>query len=145
MTSWYDGRATISTSIKVHPRQSLVVLARYSGVSSNSIEETKRIYPMAAAPLTVSIESDGICLGIPRQSENCGSQHKAHYQKRLAAAKEAKKETKEGPKPPPPPATPETTTKVVVPVVVPPEDEASGNAKAKDEISQKPQVAMETN
>ena len=145
MTSWYDGRATISTSIKVHPRQSLVVLARYSGVSSNSIEETKRIYPMAAAPLTVSIESDGIGLGILRQSENCSSQHKAHYQNRLAAAKEPKKETKEGPKPPPPSATPETTTKVVVPVVVPPEDETSGDAKAKDEISGRPQVAMKSN
>eukprot|EP00531_Pseudo-nitzschia_arenysensis_P012208 CAMPEP_0116123602 /NCGR_PEP_ID=MMETSP0329-20121206/4834_1 /TAXON_ID=697910 /ORGANISM="Pseudo-nitzschia arenysensis, Strain B593" /LENGTH=686 /DNA_ID=CAMNT_0003617525 /DNA_START=133 /DNA_END=2193 /DNA_ORIENTATION=- len=149
MTSWYDGRATISTSsgTKVHPKQSLVVLARYSGVSANSIEETKRIYAMAAAPLTVSTESDGIGLGILRQAEQQGTDHKDHYQKRLAAAKEAakaKKESKEKPNKSAS-ATPETITKVVVPVVVPPEEESVGDVKAKEGISQNAPVAMETN
>ena len=156
MTSWYDGRATISTSsgTMVHPRQSLVVLARYSGVSANGIEETKRIYPMAAAPLTVSTQSDGIGLGILRQIERKAPQHQIHYQKRLAAAKaaavaaekEKKKETlasaiENATKP-----TPETITKIVVPVVVPPEEETSGDAKANEEVvSSDPPLSMETN
>ena len=152
MTSWYDGRATISTSdgVKIHPKQSLVVLARYSGISANATEETKRIYPMAAGPLTVSTESDGIGLGILRQIEKMAPQHKDHYLKRLAAAKEAavaaevaKKQaaktlsassiTK--------PTPGETATTAAVPVVVPPKEETKVDAKANQEVS----VPMETN
>lgn len=159
MTSWYDGRATISTSntltTKVHPKQSLVVLARYSGISANSIEETKRIYPLAAAPLQVSTESDGIGWGILRQepgkqrSSSSSSQqdnyYKLHYQKRLAFAREAAAKQKEEASSQAAIAnpTPEETATVPV-VIVPPDDETKATVSAKEENSSNVPVAMET-
>mmetsp|Transcript_14938 Transcript_14938/g.41579 ORF Transcript_14938/g.41579 Transcript_14938/m.41579 type:complete len:680 (-) Transcript_14938:540-2579(-) len=109
ITSWYDGRATILSSSssssgdtgdrRVRPKQSLVVLARYCGISQNAIEETKRIYPLAAGgdqALTVVTESGGIGWGILRQERDCDASATPlkHYQRRLAAAKiRAKQQT----------------------------------------------------
>ncbi|VEU41941.1 unnamed protein product [Pseudo-nitzschia multistriata] len=93
ITSWYDGRATIdSSSSKINTKQSLVVLARYCGISQNSVEETKRIYPLAAGgddALTVVTESDGIGWGILRREATDGgkSNPREHYERRLEAAK----------------------------------------------------------
>eukprot|EP00536_Pseudo-nitzschia_multiseries_P011141 jgi/Psemu1/289519/fgenesh1_pg.364_\ len=106
ITSWYDGRATILSSAssasspsnsgdagdrRVRSRQSLVVLARYCGISQNSVEETKRIYPSAAGgdqALTVVTESEGIGWGILRQERAAGASAAPleHYRRRLAAA-----------------------------------------------------------
>mmetsp|Transcript_14273 Transcript_14273/g.33226 ORF Transcript_14273/g.33226 Transcript_14273/m.33226 type:complete len:682 (+) Transcript_14273:185-2230(+) len=128
MTSWYDGRATISGSARVHPRQSLMVLARYSGISSNGIEETKRVYPLAAAPLRVVLESDGIGWGILRQEESNGGRGGYlgdHYRKRLAAARDAAQKKAAKPKAAATPAPADETTAATATVVnvVPPEDE----------------------
>ena len=105
---------------------------------------------MAAGPLTVSTESDGIGLGILRQIEKMAPQHKDHYLKRLAAAKEAavaaeiaKKQAAKAlsatsaTKPTPV----ETSTTAIVPVVVPPEEKTTVDTKANQEVS----VPMETN
>ena len=140
MTSWYDGRATISNisnSVRVHPKQSLVVLARYSGISSNSVEETKRIYPLAATPLKVVTESDGIGWGILRQEAAASKdQPSIHYQKRLAVAKReaaaaaaATKSNKKSNLPITSDAATITAKSKVI-TIVPPEDDAdpgSGN------------------
>jgi len=126
ITSWYDGRATIELASNngnsngnsnhgIRPKQSLVILARYCGISQNSVEETKRIYPMAAGgdrALTVVTESNGIGWGILRQQRQHQRQSDAstttmapleHYRKRLAAARAAAATT-------PTPATTLTTT-----------------------------------
>jgi hypothetical protein len=67
MSGWYDGRATITPPVKL--QQSLVVLARYSGITKSSIEETKRIHPAATVPLIVVIDSGGVGLGILRMEK----------------------------------------------------------------------------
>jgi hypothetical protein len=159
MTSWYDGRATISNinssnsnNPRVHPKQSLVVLARYSGISSNSVEETKRIYPLAATPLRVVTESEGIGWGILRQEAATPKDQPAmHYLKRLAVAKKeaaaaaaTKSNTKSNH-----PITPDVaiTTKSKVVTIVPLEDDADpvGDHAKDKEGSRIAPVAMETN
>lgn len=67
LTGWYDGRATIVPRVPL--QQSLVVLARFSGISKGSVEETKRIHPLAASPLIVVLDSEGIGLGILRMQD----------------------------------------------------------------------------
>jgi hypothetical protein len=67
MSGWYDGRATITPPVKL--QQSLVVLARYSGITKSSVEETKRIHPAATVPLIVVIDSGGVGLGILRMEK----------------------------------------------------------------------------
>jgi len=82
LTGWYDGRATIShmlNSPQAQQHQSLLLLARYSGVNENSVKDTKQIYPMGKPssaygenvdPLKVVLSSsDGIGWGILRQEE----------------------------------------------------------------------------
>jgi hypothetical protein len=64
MTGWYDGRATIVPSVPL--QQSLIVLARYSNISKASVEDTKRVHPVAAMALTVILDSGGVGLGILR-------------------------------------------------------------------------------
>ena len=59
LTGWYDGRA--SAGLKP---QGLVVLARYSGVSKSSLEETKRIHPVETADLICILDGTGVGVGI---------------------------------------------------------------------------------
>ena len=78
LTGWYDGRASSGSS----GPQSLMVLARYSGVNESSVKDTKQVYPGAAGGATttggdslkVVLNSDGIGWGILRQ-ENEGAQN----------------------------------------------------------------------
>lgn len=71
MTGWYDGRATIRDGTLAPLNQSLVVLARYSGITKISLENTMQDVPEAASSLTVVLDSEGVGLGILRiQSEN---------------------------------------------------------------------------
>jgi len=83
LTGWYDGRATISHMLhspQAQQHQSLLILARYSGVNENSVKDTKQIYPMGTPssaygenvdPLKVVLSSsDGIGWGILRQEEH---------------------------------------------------------------------------
>lgn len=63
LTGWYDGRATI---VPVVPPQPLLVLARYSGISASSLEDTKRIHPLEAVQLTCILGSGGAGKGIRR-------------------------------------------------------------------------------
>ena len=65
LTGWYDGRATIQQPPMVDP-QPLLVLARYTGVSKASIEDTKRIHPLQAVELICCLGSDGVGMGIRR-------------------------------------------------------------------------------
>ena len=157
MTSWYDGRATISNisnGVRVHPKQSLVVLARYSGISSNSVEETKRIYPLAATPLKVVTESEGIGWGILRQEGAASKdQPSVHYQKRLAVAKReaaaaaaaATKRNKKSNLPITSDAATIATKSSKVVIIVPSEDDADPTAAKNKEGSGNEPVAMETN
>ncbi|KAG7365280.1 ESCO1/2 acetyl-transferase [Nitzschia inconspicua] len=71
MTGWYDGRATIVPSVPL--QQSLVVLARYSNLTKSSVEDTKRVHPVAALPLTVELDSGGVGLGILRLDHTAAS------------------------------------------------------------------------
>ena len=64
MTGWYDGRVSADL-----PSQRLVVLGRYSGLSDNSIEETKRIHPVEAAELVVVLDGGGMGAGITRLAD----------------------------------------------------------------------------
>lgn len=66
LTGWYDGRATLAP--KPDP-QRLLVLARYSGVTKASLEDTKRIHPLDAMQLECILDSGGIGLGIQRRVE----------------------------------------------------------------------------
>lgn len=66
LTGWYDGRATIQPMVGPQP---LFVLGRYSGISKSNIEDTKRIHPLQALDLTVSLGSDGVGEGIRRYEE----------------------------------------------------------------------------
>ena len=61
ISGWYDGRA--SANLKGDP---LVVLARYSSITKQSVEETKRIHPLEAAQLTCILDGGGVGLGIRR-------------------------------------------------------------------------------
>lgn len=54
LTGWFDGRL----QIQAEP-QGLFVLARYSGITKQSIEETQRIHPAQAAQLTCIIDANG--------------------------------------------------------------------------------------
>jgi hypothetical protein len=67
LTGWYDGRATIVPGV---PPQPLTVLARYSGISKSSLEDTKRIHPLQAMQLTCIIDMEGVGTGIQRQSKS---------------------------------------------------------------------------
>ena len=66
LTGWYDGRATIVPPV---PNQPLLVLARYTGISKSSLEDTKRIHPLEAMQLTCVLDSGGIGMGILRKEE----------------------------------------------------------------------------
>lgn len=46
--------------------QPLLVLARYSGISKNAVEDTRRIHPLQAVDLTCCLDSDGVGTGIRR-------------------------------------------------------------------------------
>lgn len=72
LTGWYDGRATIHDQ-KVAPMdQSLVVLARYSGITKASYESTLLDIPEAASRLTVVLDSGGVGLGVLRMKAKHG-------------------------------------------------------------------------
>jgi hypothetical protein len=66
VTGWYDGRA--SADLAVAP---LTVLARYTGISENSVEETRRTHPVQTADrlLTVVLDGGGMGAGIFRVEE----------------------------------------------------------------------------
>lgn len=64
LTGWYDGRATL---VPKPPARPLFVLARYSGISKSSIEDTKRIHPLDALQLECTLDSGGIGIGIQRE------------------------------------------------------------------------------
>ena len=66
LTGWYDGRATITPKVGPQP---LTVLARYSGISKSSVEDTKRIHPLAAMDLNCILDSEGIGAGILRKTK----------------------------------------------------------------------------
>lgn len=59
VTGWLDGRVSADL-----PGQALVVLARYTGISEASVEETKRIHPVEAAELVVILDGGGMGVGI---------------------------------------------------------------------------------
>jgi hypothetical protein len=61
MTGWYDGRASADL-----PAQALLVLARYSGLSESSVDETKRVHLLAARALTAILDGNGMGAGIVR-------------------------------------------------------------------------------
>jgi hypothetical protein len=61
LSAWYDGKA--SASLK---GSALLVLARYSSITKQSVEDTKRIHPVEAAQLTCVLDGDGVGIGIRR-------------------------------------------------------------------------------
>ena len=63
LTGWYDGRvsADLSTS------QELTVLGRYSSLTDSSVEETRRVHPLAAPTLKVILDGGGMGAGIIRE------------------------------------------------------------------------------
>ena len=63
VTGWYDGRASADL-----PVQAFTVLARYSGISNNSVEETKRVHPLESLQLTVVLDGEGTGLAIPQRT-----------------------------------------------------------------------------
>jgi hypothetical protein len=67
LTGWYDGRASVTNGL---PPQRLLVLGRYSGLSEQSVEETKRVHPLDAADLIVILDGTGTGTGITRSSRN---------------------------------------------------------------------------
>ena len=67
LTGWYDGRATL---VPKPPASPLFVLARYSGISKASVEDTKRIHPLDAMDLECVLDSGGIGFGIQREEES---------------------------------------------------------------------------
>lgn len=54
LTGWFDGRLQLQAEA-----QELFVLARYAGISKQSIEETQRIHPVQASMLTCVIDASG--------------------------------------------------------------------------------------
>ncbi len=63
LAGWYDGRATIQPMVLP---QSMFVLARYSGISKNAVEDARRIHPVQAVELICCLDSDGVGMGIQR-------------------------------------------------------------------------------
>jgi hypothetical protein len=61
LTGWYDGRA--SANLKA---QTLIVLARYSNVSKQSLEDTKRIHPLETTQMVCILDGGGVGIGIRR-------------------------------------------------------------------------------
>lgn len=61
ITGFYDGRASADL-----PAQALTIIARYSSLSDNSIEETRRVHPVHTAGklLTVFLDEKGMGAGI---------------------------------------------------------------------------------
>lgn len=66
VTGWYDGRASAD-----HPVQSLTVLGRYTSISENSVEETRRLHPLHTANdlLKVHLDGGGMGAGITRVAD----------------------------------------------------------------------------
>jgi len=68
LTGFYDGRTHVGGgNSDATTASSLFILARYSGLSNSSIEETKRIYPLQTSELTVVMDSGGSGGGIRRK------------------------------------------------------------------------------
>jgi hypothetical protein len=63
VTGFYDGRASAYL-----PAQALTILARYSGITENSVEETRRVHPLHTAGnlLTIYLDEKGMGAGILR-------------------------------------------------------------------------------
>jgi hypothetical protein len=63
VTGFYDGRASADLPVKA-----LTVIGRYSSLSENSIEETRRVHPLHTAGnlLTVHMDEKGMGAGIAR-------------------------------------------------------------------------------
>lgn len=63
VTGFYDGRASADL-----PTQELTVLARYTSLNENSVEETRRAHPLQTADdlLTVYLDGNGMGAGISR-------------------------------------------------------------------------------
>jgi hypothetical protein len=63
VTGFYDGRASAYL-----PAQALTILARYSGISENSVEDTRRVHPLHTAGnlLTIYLDEKGMGAGILR-------------------------------------------------------------------------------
>jgi hypothetical protein len=59
LTGFYDGRASADLPVD---DQMLTVLARYTGITDNSVEETKRVHP--TAQLQVFLGTGGMGAGI---------------------------------------------------------------------------------
>jgi hypothetical protein len=69
LTGWYDGRASSADGQsqlqqQQQQQQPLTVLARYSGVSKSSLEETKRIHPLETNQLVCILDGSGVGLGV---------------------------------------------------------------------------------
>lgn len=62
LTGWYDGRVSAELELQAH----LVVLARYTGVSASSVEETQRSHPRSN--LTVVLDGGGTGAGVMRST-----------------------------------------------------------------------------
>ena len=69
VTGFYDGRASADL-----PVQALTVLGRYTSLTENSVEETRRAHPQMTADdlLTVYLDGGGMGAGISRV-ENGGT------------------------------------------------------------------------
>jgi hypothetical protein len=69
LTGWYDGRASSADGqplalLQQQQQQPLTVLARYSGVSKSSLDETKRIHPLETNQLVCILDGSGVGLGV---------------------------------------------------------------------------------
>lgn len=62
VTGWYDGRASADL-----PARPLTILARYTSVTSQSVEETKRDHPFASQELLVVLDGGGTGLALSRR------------------------------------------------------------------------------
>lgn len=63
LTGWYDGRVSADLSTA----QELTVLGRYTSVTETSVEETRRVHPLAANSLVVVLDGSGMGAGIARE------------------------------------------------------------------------------
>jgi len=59
VTGWYDGRASADL-----PHQNLSVLGRYTSLTPQSVEDTKRIHPLMSEGLQVVLDAGGIGLAL---------------------------------------------------------------------------------
>ena len=70
MTGWYDGRASAdldtTTDDETATAQELTVLARVTGITRASLEETMRVFPVEAANLNCILDGGGAGVGIYR-------------------------------------------------------------------------------